>query len=109
MISTTYNIEFIKPNKQKIKVDNMNMNNTIKKIKELIKEHYFLDVNITRNVIYGLAKRPQLVSKLIKSLVNVKIIKTEKEGFKIKYIYNTKSKREYLKSIEGSTENVAVN
>ena len=100
MLSTSYNVEFIKPNQEKITLDNLNMKDTIEKTKQLIKQYYHLDMNITRNVIYGLVKRPNMVNKIIKSFLSVKVLKTEKEPFKIKYIYNTKSKREHLKRLE---------
>ena len=72
MKGVTYNLIFTPPSGDEIKLNKINMANITPKIRELIKDHYKLDIPVSKYMIYNLITRPNYVSKLLKQIINVK-------------------------------------
>lgn len=69
MKGVKYNLEFKKPNNEIEKITD-DMSGIILTLKKLIKEHYFIDSNISNYVVYNLYKK-RGGSKLLKSLCTI--------------------------------------
>lgn len=69
MKGVKYNLEFKKPNNE-IETKEAEMKELIDIIIKLIKEHYFIDVNISKYIIYNLYKK-RGGSKLLKNLCKI--------------------------------------
>tara|TARA_R110002153_G_scaffold185499_1_gene338601 strand:- start:15200 stop:15433 length:234 start_codon:yes stop_codon:yes gene_type:complete len=76
MKGVKYNLKMSCLNDEFKNYENLNMNDCIESIKQHLKEHNRIEMNITRNIVYNLIKRKEKSHKILRNLCDIsKVIK----------------------------------
>ena len=66
-----YNLEFITPNEGDIECNSLDIDELKSEVEKLVLQHYKLPMDISRNMLYNLIKRPNKANKHIRKLVRI--------------------------------------